>query len=399
MNFGMTLLGQTLRMSGAPTFRSEENGQRMSGEKRFMIRSMSDNESSLFHMLAEAVAEGDDLEALARPLLKILSTMTGLESTCLTMVDAQQNVQATLFACNAGEIDLREGFEIPWNESLCQRAMSEGRPFIQDVASHWGDSAMVRETSIATYLSMPVCAANGELFGTLCGVGGTKVALGSAAQRTLSLFTDMIARQVDRERLIRRLQRENRNYASEALLDPLTGIPNRRALLRELPRMLRLAERFGHALHVAMIDLDDFKRINDTHGHDAGDRFLIEAANRLADGVRGSDYVARHGGDEFVVLGGASGTAPEESAERFAETLNELTRGGSGPGQNALAYPGASVGVITVDSSESSAQHILARADQAMYRIKKQRAGGLANDGDALRMRPRSSRSSESADK
>lgn len=349
-----------------------------------MIRSMSDKESSLFDMLAEAVAEGDDLETLARPLLNILVTITGLESTCLTIVDAERETQTILFARNTGELHIPEGFEIPWGESLCKHALDEGRSYVDDVAAHWSGAGVIRDPSIATYLSMPVYAADGELFGTLCGASGSKVALGGGPQRTLSLFAYMIARQVDRERLIRRLQKENRNYASEALLDPLTGIPNRRALLHELPRMLRLAERFGHMVHVAMIDLDGFKQINDTHGHDTGDRFLIEVAHRLIKGVRESDYVARHGGDEFVVLGVATGDDSRQSSEVFADRLNELTRGRFVAGQNALDYAGASVGVITVDANESSAQSALARADQVMYRVKQQRSGNSVNDGDAL---------------
>lgn len=359
-----------------------------------MIRAMSDKESSLFDLLAEAVAEGDDLETLARPLLNILGTITGLESTCLTIVDAERGTQTVLLAWNTGELHIPDGLEIPWRESLCRRALDEGRPFVEDVAAHWGGSAAIRDPSIVTYLSMPVYAADGELFGTLCGASGSRVALGGRPQRILSLFAYMIVRQVDRERLIRRLQKENRNYASEALLDPLTGIPNRRALLRELPRMLRLAERFGHRIHVAMIDLDGFKQINDTYGHDIGDRFLIEVVHRLANGVRASDYVARHGGDEFVVLGVAIGDESRDSSEVFASRLNDLTRGRFVAGTNTFDYGGASVGVITVDAKEGSTQSVLARADEAMYRVKQLRRGNPPNGGNALQFDDQTSRSS-----
>ncbi len=342
---------------------------------------MRSRENAHFDMIAESIAGGDDIEALVRPLLDLLSKVTGFESTFFATVDVEKEVQTVLFARNRGEVQVNEGLQISWDQSLCKRALNEGRPFIGDVAAHWGGSEVVRDPTIATYLSMPVYTSDGEMFGTLCGASGSKVALNGELQYVLSLFTYMIARQADRERLVRRLRSENRNYALEALSDPLTGIPNRRALLREMPRMLRLAERFGNKVHVAMIDLDDFKQINDTHGHEVGDRFLVEVAKRLVRGLRKSDYVARYGGDEFVVLGVSTSDDGEAGGKAFAESLSELTQGRFVIGDISLDHQGASIGVVTADTSDSSAQNILANADAAMYQVKKKRRKAAANDG------------------
>ena len=94
----------------------------------------------------------------------------------------------------------------------------------------------------------------------------------------------------------------NRRLAAQALTDDLTGLPNRRAGALELERAVALAVRHGHALAVARVDVDHFKRINDTYGHAAGDQVLTEVARRLAAAVRGGDGVARWGGDEFVAI-------------------------------------------------------------------------------------------------
>jgi GGDEF domain-containing protein len=87
-----------------------------------------------------------------------------------------------------------------------------------------------------------------------------------------------------------------------AFYDPLTKLPNRRLMLDRLRHALAVAERDDRHGALMLLDLDNFKTLNDTHGHDAGDQLLIEASRRLESCVRASDTVARLGGDEFVVL-------------------------------------------------------------------------------------------------
>src|SRR5215207_318734 len=94
----------------------------------------------------------------------------------------------------------------------------------------------------------------------------------------------------------------NRRLARQALTDELTGLANRRHGGRQLDREIALGVRHGHVLALARIDIDHFKEINDTHGHEAGDQVLAEVARRLAGAVRGGDELARWGGDEFVAI-------------------------------------------------------------------------------------------------
>lgn len=327
--------------------------------------------------LVAAVSDSDDLESLVRPLLGLLESVTGMESTYLTTIDLQQNVQHILFARNTQALTIPEGLKVPWGDTLCKRAIDESRPYVDDVAGCWGDSEAARALGITTYLSEPVHVAAGELYGTLCAASGARIQITDDTRRLLQMFSQLIARQLERDRLLARLQDENRMFSQYALSDPLTGIPNRRALIDELGRALANAGRADTAVHVAFVDLDGFKSINDQYGHDAGDRFLIGIAKALMGGMRDGDFVARYGGDEFVVFGAASSASHDASRVAIRERLERLTTGQFMIGATTLDYTGASVGVVSSDPHELDCEAVLARADEAMYAIKKARRAGL----------------------
>lgn len=323
--------------------------------------------------LVAAVSDSEDLESLVRPLLGLLESVTGLESTYLTTIDLDRNVQRIVFSRNTQALKIPEGLEVPWGDTLCKRALDEGRPFVDDVAACWGDSDAARVLGITTYLSEPVYVAAGELYGTLCGASGARIQVTDDTHRLLQMFSQLIARQLDRDRLLAQLKDENREYSRYALSDPLTGIPNRRALMNELARALANARRVDTAVHVAFVDLDGFKAINDQHGHDAGDRFLIAIARALVGGMRDGDFVARYGGDEFVVFGPATSDSHDASRAAIRERLQRLTTGRFSIGLHMIDYAGASVGVVTSGASERDGEALLARADAAMYEAKKTR--------------------------
>ncbi|MDX1633746.1 MAG: sensor domain-containing diguanylate cyclase [Marinobacter sp.] len=328
---------------------------------------------NLLDRLATAITRSDDLEGLVRPFLEILEAATGLESTYLTRVDEAAGVQKILFARNARELQIPEGLSVTWSDTLCKRALDEDCTYTDDVPGRWGDSDAAKKLGITTYLSAPVRIGEGELFGTLCGASGSKVRVSPQSQRLLGMLARIIAHHLEREKLLAQLKRENLVYSHYALSDPLTGIPNRRALLQELSRALANGRRTGQSLHLAFIDLDGFKAINDRYGHDAGDRFLIQIAERLKTGVRDGDFLARYGGDEFVVFGPACAANLEASRAAIRERIEELTSGVFPLDGHSLDYPGASVGVVTSNAGEHSCEALLARADDAMYSIKRQR--------------------------
>lgn len=331
---------------------------------------------TLLVRLAESVGSARTFEELVRPLLEMLEATTGLESTYLTTVDEAAGVQRILYSHNTAQLQIPEGLVVPWADTLCKRALEEGLSYTDDVASHWGDSAAARELGIQTYASVAVCTEDGHLYGTLCAASNTRQPLDDRAGHVLRLFSRLIAQHVDRERLVERLHALNSELATAALIDPLTGLSNRRALMPELGRMLARVQRDDRALMVAFIDLDDFKSINDQHGHDAGDRFLIAIAARLLACLRAGDLVARIGGDEFVV----AATLPRENTEGSAHVLEQrliaATRGRFDIGDRPFDYRGASVGVVLARNGEVDGESVLALADAAMYEIKRARRAG-----------------------
>jgi diguanylate cyclase len=323
--------------------------------------------------LSESVASAESLEQLARPLLEMLERITGLESVYLTSIDEEAGFQSVDYARNTGELLIPEGLSVPWSDTLCKRCLEEGRRFTSNASEIWGDSQAAKALGIETYASAPIRANNGSVIGTLCGASKRSQSLDPQAFSALNIFSTLIGQHVERERLLEELRRSNEYLANYALTDSLTGLPNRRALHDELGRLLARAARDGSYVIVGIIDLDDFKRINDSYGHLVGDRFLGECAKRLAGVVRDMDMLARVGGDEFALV--APGPLAEKEAHRVAAQLqkraSEVTRGLYALGGKSIDYAGVSAGVIAVRLV--SVDQAIELADAAMYQEKRQR--------------------------
>lgn len=152
--------------------------------------------------------------------------------------------------------------------------------------------------------------------------------------------------------------------------DPLTGLPNRRRLQCKLQSAIAHAAQAGDCLAVLYLDLDGFKEVNDQGGHSAGDRLLREVAQRLQQGLRQGDLVARVGGDEFVALlpGCRDAAAARTVANDLRSRLNPPYRLANG-----LFQMGASIGIACYPMDGSDPDTLLAHADSAMYVAKRQR--------------------------
>jgi len=153
--------------------------------------------------------------------------------------------------------------------------------------------------------------------------------------------------------------------AALAMSDALTGLPNRRLLMDRLTHALARPSTTG-ATTLLFIDLDAFKQINDTHGHEVGDQVLLHTSRRIIDGTRATDTVARLGGDEFVVLCESTTTDEAQAiARRVIESIREPIIVDGRP-----MVVTASVGIADADVA-STAEDLLKGADVAMYRAKK----------------------------
>lgn len=166
---------------------------------------------------------------------------------------------------------------------------------------------------------------------------------------------------------LKELLRESQTDAEEmrrlAQTDPLTGIYNRRHIEQSLEREMERCRRYGLPLALIIFDIDDFKVLNDTHGHDAGDSVLVELARLASQQLRASDYFGRWGGEEFLLV------APETSCERAQQLADRLRSIFEESEFGAARSISASFGVASFQPGDSGTT-LVKRADMALYRAK-----------------------------
>jgi len=158
----------------------------------------------------------------------------------------------------------------------------------------------------------------------------------------------------------------------QAIRDPLTGLYNRAFLSEVLRQEVALCAREGKPFGLLLVDLDDFKAINDTHGHAAGDAALVAVARQLEASVRASDVVVRLGGDEFVVL--LRGIADRPAVDAVATTVETAIRGTPASERGPLGSLGASIGRATFPGDGNSGDTLLRAADADLYARKRSHA-------------------------
>jgi diguanylate cyclase (GGDEF)-like protein len=258
------------------------------------------------------------------------------------------------------------GVVLPYRASFCRSMVTGVAPRVApDVSAvpEYAAAAAATEFPISAYVGTPIVGPDGELFGTVCGYDPEQQSASLAELLPLldllsSLLAAVLAGDLHATDSVRELEQARR----EADTDPLTGLLNRRGW----DRFLRLEEerfqRFGDPACVVIIDLDQLKVVNDTLGHDAGDRYIRRAAEVLAEVFRADDVLARLGGDEFgIVVVGATreeGLSLVGRAERAMEAAGVSGSFGLAPYTVVSGFPGA-----------------WQLADSAMYERKRLRRG------------------------
>ncbi len=288
-----------------------------------------------------------------------------------------------------------DGFETA--EAIHSHPRSSAVPIIF-ITAHYGDERHRLEAyskGAADYLFTPVIPQ----------VLQTKVAVFvdltrknlelQAKTRELSLLNQdlRVQRVQDLERINRALELEvaERKVAEQraqalSIRDPLTNLVNRRSLIAQLEHAVAAADRHGGEFALLFLDLDRFKQINDTLGHEVGDELLRQVAARLLAAVRVSDVVARLGGDEFVVL--LEGRGAGANAARVARKIEQAhTRPFEINGQRIATSTSIGIGLYPQDAG--SAAQLMKNADTAMYHAKQHRRGSIEFFREELNTRER----------
>lgn len=267
-----------------------------------------------------------------------------------------------MLSVDAPAYDIADGAEFPFASSMCQFMVSGVAPRIApDVGEvpEYAAVAAVAPVSVGAYVGTPIVSPDGSLFGTLCGFDPARQPVSLLAHTSvLDLLSSMLSAVLEADLAATAAARELEAARWEADTDALTGLLNRRGWDRYLIREEVRFRRFGDLACVVVLDLDHLKVVNDTRGHDAGDRYIRQAAQVLAATARSGDVLARLGGDEFgIVAIGASTAEAEKLVLRMEQALQRAGVAGSfghAPYSVVSGFPGA-----------------WQAADQAMYEKKR----------------------------
>lgn len=192
-----------------------------------------------------------------------------------------------------------------------------------------------------------------------------------------------ILQALERHRAVSELRASNEAFREKAYRDPLTGLFNREYFLETLGQDVAIARRYGQTMALLFMDLDNFKEVNDTLGHQAGDRLLTRTASLLRATVRESDSLCRYAGDEFIVL--LREVADPQHALTVANKILRGLRKPVGVGSRAVT-PGGSIGIAVFPDDGDTVAALMRNADSAMYAAKEKGNAALfyAEAGDSM---------------
>jgi diguanylate cyclase (GGDEF)-like protein/putative nucleotidyltransferase with HDIG domain len=293
-----------------------------------------------------------------------LMTLVPFTSCALFLFDEEQASLNCRFATGAeadviGTMSLRAGQGLSGWVARNRRPLVNGRPSVDFEAAGLSDHV----TSLTSALVSPLVF-NERLIGTL-----------SVYHETPNFYTD------DHRRLLERVSKQasaviNNSIVFEqaqqdSLTDPLTGLPNTRFMLLHLSRELARAERLKSEVALLVMDLDNFKDINDTYGHHVGDRALREVASVLRTAIRPYDICVRYAGDEFIVVLPGCGAEEAERKRIEAQRSVDQVMFEVRPGRHLPLA--ASVGAAVFPHDGGTYEALLATADSRMYRDKTRR--------------------------
>lgn len=310
---------------------------------------------SLLGEMLQSCREPDEaIAVIERALPPLLPEMSG----CLALINPSQNIVEARMDWGERGSDLAENVFAPDDCWALRR--SQAHPGFGEIAAPPCAHLVHAGVTAGHTLCLPL-SAQGQVLGVLSLVSAQ--AFDPSSRELMSTVGDQLALAITNLRLQQSLR-------EQSIRDPLTGLFNRRYLEASLPRELARAERRKSGVALLMLDLDHFKRYNDSHGHDAGDALLLQFGGLLTHMCRGEDIPCRYGGEEFTIV---MMDIDENNARARAEAIRTATaqielrhRG------QRLPAPSVSVGLAMFPPDGATPEELKRAADQALYRAKRE---------------------------
>jgi diguanylate cyclase (GGDEF)-like protein len=330
--------------------------------------------SGVLSEFARTMVTDFPIQAILDRLVERIVEVLPVTAAGVTLISA--SAQPRYVAASNGSALLFEQLQTELGEGPCLEAYHTGRSVsVPDLAAEHRFAAFVaraRHEGLAAVFTFPLRHGDGQL-GALDLYRDTPGALDGAAMEAAQTLADVASAYLLNAQSRADLFESHARFRDTALHDGLTGLPNRALCLERLEHALLRGRRSGKSVAVFFADLDEFKAINDLHGHRAGDEVLVAVAKRLTGLIRPGDTLGRISGDEFVVLCEDLDDTSEVAAiaERIHEGL-ELPFVILGTELRVTA----SVGVAFSGHHDHIPEQILHRADTAMYRAKRRGGAG-----------------------
>jgi len=318
--------------------------------------------------ILEMIARGAPLPAVFDRLVRLIESQLAGVACSILLVDEDGLHLRHGAAPNLSDAYCKamDGVAIGPQVGSCGTAAYRREPVIvADIAADplWRDYRDLAEThGLRSCWSAPILSSLGAALGVFATYSRTVREPTTTETRLVEVATRIASIAIERKLAEDRIQ-------FMATHDALTGLPNRALLRDRLAQAILFAKRYDRSATVAFIDLDNFKVINDTLGHNFGDELLKVVAKRMVDCVRASDTVVRLGGDEFVILFFDQAKGFDETSETLRKVRKTVANPVPVDGHTLRVT--ASIGVATFPSDGNDVDELLANADAAMYRAKE----------------------------